>query len=272
LGATSILDAFLFVEPPAAGEAEAAEASEILVESPKVRGARYGAVEHPLFASAIRAGEMPETRAMALAGHELAARNIDAGDLDELISAGLDAETELFYAIRERVLQPAVDALVAGGASVTEVLEWAQRQHQSARSRRGDSLQNHLATILRLRGIPHTAQCRTEGNRTPDFVIPGCSEYHESMFPADALRMVACKSTVRERWPQILLEAARIPEKYLLTLDARLSDDTIRDMNAVRLRLFLPMAIMSPGYDHSPERRRLSTVGELINELERASS
>jgi hypothetical protein len=40
--------------------------------------------------------------------------------------------------------------------------------------------------------------------------------------------MVACKSTARERWAQVLKEADRVAEKYLLTMDEDLTDDQIR--------------------------------------------
>jgi hypothetical protein len=270
LGSEADLSGFLFVEPRAANESDAVEAYEVLVAAPGAGAAPYMATDHPLYRSAIAEGQMPYTLGMAAAGQELAAQVVTEDDPDAFLSAGLAAETELFYAIRERLLAPQLKALASRGLFVTDVLEWSQRQHQSAKSRRGDSLQHHFAHLLQAHQIPHSPQCRTEGKRKPDFVVPGCDQYHDVAFPPNRLRMVACKSTIRERWPQILLEADRIPDKFLLTLDRRLTDQAIRDMAAKRLHPFLPESVRLDAYPRSGEVWRLRNVAALMAELEAA--
>jgi hypothetical protein len=79
--------------------------------------------------------------------------------------------------------------------------------------------------------------------------------------------MVACKSTVKERWRQVLNEATRIDEKYFLTLDSALSDDTIKSMNSSRIRPFLPRSVLDTYYATRPTRSQLWTVAELVAEL-----
>ena len=76
--------------------------------------------------------------------------------------------------------------------------------------------------------------------------------------------MVACKSTVRERWGQILKEADRIQEKYLLTVDEGLSADLIESMGAAHLRVFMPSAAIESRYGANPSKGLLGTVAGLL--------
>jgi hypothetical protein len=79
--------------------------------------------------------------------------------------------------------------------------------------------------------------------------------------------MVACKSTVRERWAQILPEADRISTKFLLTVDTRLTAATIGDMAARSLLPFLPKVVIETHYADHPAAHRLGTVEGLLNAL-----
>ena len=164
----------------------------------------------------------------------------------------LATETELYFAIEGDIQQARYEALAATRPNLTEVLDFAMSVQQSRRSRRGQSLQNHFATLLRAWRIPFTAQCKTESGERPDFLVPGCGQYHEPDFPADRLRMIACKSTAKERWRQVLNEAARIPDKYLLTVDLGLTLPTIRAMTTARLQPFLPEPLIETTYKAHP--------------------
>jgi hypothetical protein len=144
--------------------------------------------------------------------------------------------------------------------------------HQGRRSRRGHSVERHFAVLLEREEIPFNvagtrAKCATEGGERPDFIVPGCAEYADPRFPAERLRLVACKSTERERWRQVLREAARVPEKYLLTLDEDLTDPTLREMRASGLRPFLPRRVLESVYAKRTTRELLGSVTELLSEL-----
>ena len=82
--------------------------------------------------------------------------------------------------------------------------------------------------------------------------------------------MVACKSTIKDRWRQVLPEAARIPRKYLLTLDTELTDGGIEAMTAAELRVFLPEQIISASYSGRLAVRHLGTVAKLVEALQAA--
>jgi hypothetical protein len=95
--------------------------------------------------------------------------------------------------------------------------------------------------------------------------------YHDPSFPTERLRMVACKTTSKERWRQILNEAERISPKYLLTVDPGLTAATIEQMVHAGVLPYLPVAAIDPGYADNPSRSRLHTVEDLLRELEAVS-
>jgi hypothetical protein len=228
----------------------------------------YPEAEHPLVQRAIRERALPATREMAAAATDLLRSELDPITRpDDYLVALLETETRLFHRIEEATTQESLQTMWATTPNVADVLEWAMRIHQARRSRRGQSLQHHFAGLLSANDLSFGAQCRTEPGETPDFLFPSCDAYTDPSFPDGQLRMVACKTTSKERWRQVLNEAQRIPEKYLLTLDQRLSPATIDEMSAARLRVFVPRSILVSAYDKHPAKSALDDVSELLKEL-----
>ena len=52
--------------------------------------------------------------------------------------------------------------------------------------------------------------------------------------------MLGVKLTCKDRWRQVLSEAARVPDKHLLTLEPGISENQTNEMRANRLQLVLP--------------------------------
>ena len=52
--------------------------------------------------------------------------------------------------------------------------------------------------------------------------------------------MLGAKSTLKDRWRQVLSEALRIPEKHLLTLEPGISENQTDEMQAKKLQLVVP--------------------------------
>ena len=205
---------------------------------------------------------------MADAAHEIVIRMAGhALDPDDLIHRALEAETALFYAIERAIGQLELDAIIARGAQFDEVLRFALSRHQSRKSRRGNSIQYHMERLFTAYGIRFTPQCETEKGSIPDFIIPGCAEYHDPEYPDSELRMVGCKSKIRERWGQYMSEAKRISLKYHFSVDPDLSDDLIRTMEGHGLRLFMPRAVIEGHYAGKAVADKIGTVEELIGEL-----
>jgi hypothetical protein len=219
--------------------------------------------------ASIANGTIPTTKEMAAAAQVIVQKlGGDKMAPDAWLSAALAAETALYSEIEGQVGAKLLKTLIADGKlTFPEVIKFAMKYHQSRKSRRGQSLQNHLATLLHREGIPYSAQKTTEGKEKPDFVIPSISDYHDPEFPRERLRMVACKSRTRERWDQVLNEAARIDEKFLLTVDEDLTDDVIQHMADSGIKIFLPQSIIDDHYAKSPKKAMLGNMSELLERL-----
>lgn len=269
----SVLREFRFVDPGDATGAASQEIATALAAGGDIEEVAVGAYPvsaHPLLHRAIAEQALPLTREMAEAAQEFVVGQLAETDPDQHLARALEAETQLFITIEEALNRERLERLRSEKAPLRVVLDWAMGVHQARRSRRGQSLQRHFQKILELRHVPFSPQCTTEPGETPDFVVPGCDAYHEPTYPSDRLRMVACKSTSKERWRQVLNEAERIPEKYLLTLDQGLTSQVVRQMRAARLRPFLPRSVVDTAYSALPEREELGTVAMLLDELDRA--
>ena len=266
LGDTEAVRHFVRVLPaPSAPERDRQLALALIAPPPTLEAVVAG---HSLLGQAIAAGALPTGRDMADAAHEIVTRMAGhALDPDDLIHRALKAETALFYAIERAIGQLELDAIIARGGQFDQVLKFALSRHQSRKSRRGNSIQYHMERIFTAYGIRFTAQCETEKGSIPDFIIPGCDEYHDSSYPDSELRMVGCKSKIRERWGQYLTEAKRISLKYHFSLDPDVSDDLIRTMDGHGLRLFMPRPVIEEHYAGRLVADRIGTLEELISEL-----
>jgi EcoRII C terminal len=263
----AIREQFSYLDAPSPDERETVGVAHQLTLPTEPKG-DYEVSDHALYRRAVRDGYMPTTREMATAAVDIVGRRGEtSGDPDAYLSAALSAETDLYYGIETEIHTGRLSTLMATQPTVTDVIDFAMGVQQSRRSRRGQSLQNHFAAVLASHKVPFTAQCRTEDGETPDFVVPGCDVYHDETFPAARLRMVACKSTAKERWRQVLHEAARIPEKYLLTLDPFLTDATVVAMDDAGVTAFLPRAILAESYELHPRREELGSVRDLVDRL-----
>jgi len=108
------------------------------------------------------------------------------------------------------------------------------------KARAGQSLENHLEALFAARGILFGRGVETENRNKPDFLFPGAAAYRDPAFPDNRLTMLGAKSTCKDRWRQVLSEAARIEDKHLLTLEPGISENQTDEMRAKRLKLVLP--------------------------------
>jgi len=110
----------------------------------------------------------------------------------------------------------------------------------SQRFRAGQSFENHLEALFSARGIQFGRGVETENRNKPDFLFPGADKYRDPAFPSARLTMLGAKSTCKDRWRQVLSEAARIEDKHLLTLEPGISENQTDEMRSKRLQLVLP--------------------------------
>ena len=154
-------------------------------------------------------------------------------------------EYELFRSVEEAVELPRIRA---GFPTIEEFVGVAQRILQRRKSRSGRSLELHVREILLEEGFHENRDFAhgpiTEAGKRPDFLFPSEEAYSNSSFPSDQLRMLAVKTTCKDRWRQILNEADRVPEKHLLTLQEGVSMNQFGEMREAGVRLVVPQALL----------------------------
>lgn len=106
---------------------------------------------------------------------------------------------------------------------------------QSRRSRAGDSFQVVMNELLRRLGYPFTPKPQLDGN--PDLVLPSKAHYERS--PMDCV-VLTLKTTLRERWRQVVTEGAKGTHFYLATIDEKLSAKELREMKAKKVVVIVP--------------------------------
>ena len=74
----------------------------------------------------------------------------------------------------------------------------------------------------------------------PISFFPSESAYKNECHPKEKLRMLAVKTTCKERWHQILDEADKIPIKHLLTLQEGVSEKEFQRMKDAGVQLVIP--------------------------------
>ena len=105
----------------------------------------------------------------------------------------------------------------------------------------------------------------SEGDKKPDFLFPSAKAYGDPAFPKERLRMLAAKTTARDRWRQVLNEADRVPTKHLLTLQEGVSENQFAEMEAARLQLVIPASLV--GVFPESIRPKLMTLDQFIYDV-----
>ena len=120
--------------------------------------------------------------------------------------------------------------------------------------------------------IHYSRTAVTENNSKPDFLFPGQAEYFDPTFPDDRLVMLGAKSTCKDRWRQVLAEAARIPDKHLVTLQPAISQNQTDEMRSSRLQLVVPSGIHGT-YNTAQQEWLMDLEGfvRLVKETQRAA-
>ena len=217
-------------------------------------------------ALALNNGSFPTTEQMA----QLAADStiLPAGaDADTTLELRMAQEEAIFLKIEELLIEP---QLAGGFRGVQHFVGLAMSVVNRRKSRAGAALQHHVHAVLKAAGLQVTAQGTTEGKYRPDFLLPGESEYHDPNFSAKRLTMLAVKRTCKDRWPQVLTEAARIEYKHLLTLEPGISEHQLTAMSKEKVILVVPRGIQDTYPSHL--RSRLMTVEGLIADVKRRSN
>lgn len=160
---------------------------------------------------------------------------------DTALLAWMDREEALFRTLEKHLLSTQMGPLFHNGNFDPDpVMKIAQSAFQRRKSRAGNALENHLEAVFKSHGVTYSRTAVTERKLKPDFVFPDIKCYHDLSFPSARLTMLASKTTSKDRWRQILNEAARIPVKHLITLEPSISENQTAEMQSEQVRLVIP--------------------------------
>ncbi|MEF7218319.1 type II restriction endonuclease [Escherichia coli] len=187
----------------------------------------------------------------------------NTNDPDEQLIDRRRVEYDIFLLVEELHV---LHIIQRGFGSVDEFIALANSVSNRRKSRAGKSLELHLEHLFIEHGLLHFAtQAVTEGNKKPDFLFPSAEAYHNVEYPRENLRMLAVKTTCKDRWRQILNEADKIDQVHLFTLQEGVSQAQYREMQEAGVRLVVPSSL----HKKYPEavRKELMTLGAFIAEL-----
>ena len=183
-------------------------------------------------------------------------------DPDAAISAWLRVELEMFTLLENSVAGDEMEL----ARSLDEKLSVAMRTFQRRRSRAGKAIEYHLRAIFDAQGVSYAHTPITEGGERPDFLFPSVMAYEDPTFPTERLTMLASKQTLRDRWRQILTEAARLHERHLFTVDPGISSAQRRAMSNARIQLVMPTELSVLYSDDLVPPINVATFIDLVRE------
>ena len=204
-------------------------------------------------------------------GQEMLAKIVElrparSESVDRRLIARWTCGSHLYESLEEAVELPRIRA---GYNSVDEFSSHALSVLQRRRSRAGGILELNVRQILLeenlKEGLDFDYKKKTEGRSEPDFLFPNISAYHDKGFPKERLRMLAIKTTLKDRWRQILREAERIPEKHLLTLEENLTPSQFEQIQGAGVKLVVPESRRRK-FD-AGMRAHISTLESFIREV-----
>lgn len=156
-----------------------------------------------------------------------------------------ECEFEIFRSLEEIVELPSIKK---GFNSIEEFITKAQTVLQRRKVRSGHSLELHAKQIFLeeelKEDVDFSHQPESDPGKRPDFLFPSEAAYKAKEFPANKLRMLAVKTTCKDRWRQILNEAERIERKHLLTLQEGVSESQFREMTEANVQLVVPSPLI----------------------------
>lgn len=185
--------------------------------------------------------KFPVTKDFSAFARKSLGNSVDpVGEPDVALEEWMKQEERLFRTLERAIVS---EQLRKPFDTVDEFIALSLSVQNRRKSRVGHALENHLEAIFKATGVSYQRGVRTEGNARPDFVFPSAAAYANQNVKSPPLRMLAAKSTCKDRWRQILTEAVRIPQKHLITLETAISPAQTDEMQAHNVQLVVPPSI-----------------------------
>jgi len=179
----------------------------------------------------------PSTKEFSIFARETSGDVDPIENPDETLLRWLQQEESLFRALERIIVE---ERLVEHFESVDDFISFSLSVQNRRKSRAGRAFESHILEILQANGIEFENGSRTENNSKPDFLFPGSDAYHHPDTSHDHLLMLGAKTSCKDRWRQVLSEAAHIKRKHLITIQAAISEPQLQEMEHNNLQLVVP--------------------------------
>ncbi|MCY3996869.1 MAG: type II restriction endonuclease [Rhodobacter sp.] len=189
-------------------------------------------------------------------------------DPDAALVAWLTHEEALFRRLERRIVSVRLEKGFADGygTDVDGFIRFSLSVQNRRKARMGYSLEHHLEAVFQAYGLEYARRAVTENNHRPDFLFPSIAAYRAA--PAEGsshLTVLGAKSSCKDRWRQVLAEAAKVPRKHLLTLEPGISEPQTKQMENSDLQLVVPQSVQATYTDG--QRRWLWSLEEFIRDV-----
>jgi hypothetical protein len=171
-------------------------------------------------------------------------------DCDNILMCCYEREEILYRTLEKHIVG---EKLKTGFYNVDDFFDYSKSAQNRRKSRAGLALENHIEFLFQKNNVRYNRAPVTENNSKPDFLFPGIEEYKDQRFDGTNLTMLGVKSTCKDRWRQILLEANRIEAKHVLTLESAISINQTDEMQRHFVQLVVPQKIRGT---FKPEQQR----------------
>ena len=241
------------IEPYLLHDRIASETGELISEI-------YSALQHGTLAKLIEIYKLPSTNEIAKEAREeyLISTGNESLDPFVLYNPGdalreitLDRQFKIFKQYERRLIAAKLIDLLIGNRTNISIEELAEiiitriddvyklmlETSQSRRSRVGKSFEIHIAAMMKDGDIPFTEQ-PIISKRRPDFVLPDIE------VSIDQSLILAAKTTLRERWQQVINET-QYRQIFLATVDDKVTSSVIEGLESVGVNLVVPESLKS---------------------------
>lgn len=166
---------------------------------------------------------------------------IDFNNADEFIYECRKISWELYQNIEDSIISPKRKILTNISSDQTiPVREWKeqiikciQSIQQARKNRSGKSLEYIMSKLLKLNNIEHYLQ--NFNGIKGDIIIPS----------NDGYILIECKSTLRERWEQILRakKQKKVMDVFVVTCIEKVQPEKVKEIYEQGLQLYIPLSI-----------------------------
>lgn len=186
---------------------------------------------------------------------------------DDALLRWYEREEKMFmcmerHLIQERLREGFTDHDVV---DVDAFIRFSLSVNNRRKSRAGFSLENHLEALFTVQNIRYSHTPITENRSKPDFLFPSIERYKDTSYPSTNLTMLGAKTTVKDRWRQVLEEADRIERKHLITLEGAISEYQTNEMISRNLQLVIPKEIQETYSER--QKKWLYSVSDFLQEV-----